>query len=78
MCVRYRNVGGFEHCPTLYQSFLDDCDAHRLIREKYKDLLKLERRNSREVLNPTDIDIEMNLAAFLDEIQEKLIDLEMF
>ena len=127
MCVRYRNMIGFEHCTTLYQSCLDDakrktitrwrlsshklrietgrhsrpvidrenrlcqmcnsvedeihaiydCDAHRLIREKYKDALNLERRNIKELLSPTDIDLAMNLAGFLDEIEENMKDLEM-
>ena len=54
-----------------------DCDAHRLIREKYKEILKLEDRNIKELFNPRDINSAKSLAAFLEEIEENMEDLEM-
>ena len=125
--IMYKNIIGFEYCPTLYQSCLDDvkrkiitrwrlsshklrietgrysrpfierenrlcklcnvledeihavydCVAHRLIRERYKDILKLERRDIKELFNPSDVDSAKSLAAFLEEIEENMEDLEM-
>ena len=127
MNIRYKNIIGFEFCPTLYHSCLDDakrkiitrwrlsshklrietgrysrpfierenrlcrlcnvmedeihavfdCDAHRLIREKYKEILKLEDRNIKELFNPRDINSAKSLAAFLEEIEENMENLEM-
>ena len=127
MSIRYKNIIGFEYCPTLYQSCLDDvkrkiitrwrlsshklrietgrysrpfierenrlgklcnvledeihavydCVAHRVIREKYKDILNLEHRDIKELFNPSDVDCAKSLAAFLEEIEENMEDLEM-
>ena len=56
---------------------LYDCSAHRVIREKYRDSLHLERRNIKELFNPADVDLAKKLAAFLSEIEENMKDLEM-
>ena len=52
------------------------CSAHRLIREKYKNILNLEDTNIRRLLNPTSIEEANNLAKFLNEIDENIKELE--
>ena len=127
MCERYRTKIGLSHCPTLYNSCLDDekrtvitrwrlsshklkietgrytkpkteveyrlckicfvvedehhaiytCKAHRIIREKYKNNLKLENDNIRKLLNPTTIIEATYLAMFLKEIEMNMSELDM-
>ena len=54
-----------------------DCDAHRLIRDKYKDILKLQDITIQQLLNPTSVNGAKNLALFLDEIEENMKELDM-
>ena len=53
-----------------------DCSVHRIIREKYKNILKLEDANLQRLLNPTSINEAINLGKFLNEIDENLKELE--
>ena len=52
------------------------CSVHRLIREKYKNILKLEDTNLQRLLNPTSTNEAYNLGKFLNEIDENVKDLE--
>jgi hypothetical protein len=53
-----------------------DCSVHRLIREKFKNSLKLDDKNLQKLLNPTSIVEANNLGKFLHEIDENLKELE--
>ena len=53
-----------------------DCSVHRLIRDKYRDILHLEERNIQKLLNPTTTIEANSLGRFLNEIDENLKELE--
>ena len=48
------------------------CSIHRLIREKYKNILKLEDRNLHRLLNPTSTTEANYLGKFLNEIDKNV------
>ena len=54
-----------------------DCKAHNLIRDKYKHMINLERRDTKKLLNPTNVNDATKLATFLNDIEENMKDLEM-
>ena len=50
------------------------CNAHRLIRDKYKNILNFEH-NIQQLLNPKNINDATNLGMFLNEIEENMKEL---
>ena len=53
-----------------------DCSVHRLIREKYRNILNFEDVNLQSLLNPSSVIEANNLGKFLNEIDENVKELE--
>ena len=52
------------------------CSVHRLIREKFKNILNFDDADLRKLLNPSTITEAINLGKYLNEIDDNLIELE--
>ena len=61
-----------DECHAIYK-----CDAHRLIREKFKNKLDFEHVDLQKLLNPTSIIDASNLGKFLTKIEKNMEELDM-
>ena len=53
------------------------CSAHNTIRETYKHIVNLNDQNIQQLLNPTNVTDAINVASFLEEIENNMGDLDM-
>ena len=54
-----------------------DCKAHNIIRERYKDMMNLESRDLKQLLNPCNVSDATKLNNYLHDIEENMEDLGM-